>query len=260
MSFISDITIKIMNSNKYKKALIGFGLKENEADVYISALKLGPTPILPIAKETGIRRTTIYEIIESLISKGLVTTELKGFKKLYCAAHPQNLVSIFENKKENLEIIIPELTTIYKAQGSENSIKTYESLVSIKSLYLDILNSYKSGDFCYVIGDTDKFIKDDPKFFMKYIEDRAKMDLDIKIIVADSAASRERKKYERNFNCHIKILPKETTLSANFTVTKDIFLTQAVENQQLAITTNNKEIINLQKNLFEMIWNSLKEE
>lgn len=249
-----------MQINKYKNALIGFGLKENEADVYLVALKLGPTPILPIAKETDIRRTTIYEIIKSLTAKGLITTELKGFKKLFCATHPKNLISIFENKKEMLETVIPDLTTIYKTQGNIDSIKTYESLPAIKSLYLEILHSYRPGDFCYVIGDTDKFIKDDPKFFMKYIQDRAKINnLDIKIIVTDSEASRERKKYEKNYNSKIKILPKDTKLSANFTVTKDILLTQAVEDKHLAITTTNKEIIGLQKNLFEIIWNSIPE-
>jgi sugar-specific transcriptional regulator TrmB len=225
----------------------------------VTALKLGPTPILPIARETGIRRTTVYEIIKSLTAKGLITTELKGFKKLFCATHPKNLISIFENKKEMLETVIPDLTTIFKTQGSTDSIKTYESLPAIKSLYLEILRTYRSGDFCYVIGDTDKFIKDDPKFFMKYIEDRAKINLDIKIIVTDSEASRERKKYEKNYNSKIKILPADTKLSANFTVTKDILLTQAVEDKHLAITTNNKEIIGLQKNLFEIIWNSLPE-
>jgi sugar-specific transcriptional regulator TrmB len=259
MSYFSDIIKKYMNINKYKTALINFGLKEAEADVYISALKLGPTPILPIARETGIRRTTVYEIMKSLTTKGLMSTQLKGFKKLYCASHPHNLISIFENKKESLKTIIPELTTIYKAQGTADSIKTYESLPAIKSLYLEILDSYRSGDYCYVIGDTDKFIKDDPKFFMKYIEDRAKINLDIRVIVTDSEAARERKKHARNFNSKIKILPKDTKLSANFTVTKDIFLTQAVEDKHLAITTNNKEIIGLQKNLFEIIWDSIPE-
>jgi sugar-specific transcriptional regulator TrmB len=238
---------------------MAFGLKEDEAKVYVAALQLGPTTILSIARETEIRRTTVYEIIKALTNKGLMTTELKGFKKLYCASHPRNLVSIFESKKDNLMSIVPDLTTIYKNQGSENSIKTYESLQAIKSLYLEILDSYRSGDFCYVIGDTDKFIKDDPKFFMKYIEDRAKINLDIKIIVTDSEASRERKRNARNFNSQIKILPKDTKLSANFTVTKKLFLTQAVEDKHLAITTNNKEIIGLQKNLFEIIWNSIPE-
>ena len=248
-----------MQINKYKNALISFGLKENEADVYVTALKLGPTPILPIARETGIRRTTVYEIIKSLTAKGLITAELKGFKKLFCATHPKNLISIFENKKETLETVIPGLTTLYKTQGTTDSIKTYESLESIKSLYLEILDNYRSGDFCYVIGDTDKFVQNDPKFFNKYMANRAKINLDIKIIITDSEMSRERKKYARNFNSQIKILPKDTTLSANITVTKNLLLTQTVGGGQLAVTINNQEIINLQKNLFEVLWNSLPE-
>jgi sugar-specific transcriptional regulator TrmB len=248
-----------MQINKYKNALIGFGLKENEADVYVTALKLGPTPILPIARETGIRRTTVYEIIKSLIAKGLITAELKGFKKLFCATHPKNLISIFENKRETLETVIPSLTTLYKTQGNTDSIKTYESLESIKSLYSEILDNFRSGDFCYVIGDTDKFIQNDPKFFMKYVEERAKKNIDIKLILSDSEMSIERKKYAKNFNSQIRLLPKNTVLSANFTVTKNLLLTQAVGGGQLAVTINNQEIINLQKNLFEVLWNSLPE-
>jgi sugar-specific transcriptional regulator TrmB len=248
-----------MNINKYKNALVGFGLKETEAEVYVSALILGPTPILPISRETHIRRTTVYEIMKSLMAKGLITTELNGFKKLYSATHPDNLISTFESKKDNLKIIVPELTTFYKTQGDKNTIKTYEGLESIKSIYREILSSFRSNDFCYVVSDTDKFIREDPKFFMKYIEDRAKINLDLRIIVPDTTAARERKKYAKNFGAHFKILPKGTNLAATFTVTKSIFLSQTMENQLLAIATNNKDIINLQKNLFEVIWNSIKE-
>ena len=248
-----------MNINKYKNALIGFGLNESEAKVYVTSLELGPTSILSISKKAGIRRTTVYEIIKSLTSKGLMITELKGFKTFYCATHPQNLISIFENKKESLEIIVPELTSIYKSQGSENSIKTFESLDSIKTLYQEMLNNYKSGDFCYIIGNNDKFFALDSKFFKKYIEDRAKLDIDVRIIVDDSESSRERKKFARNLNSQVRILPKDTNIPANFTVTNHVFLTQTLENNISASTISNKDIIDLQKNLFLTIWNSLPE-
>jgi sugar-specific transcriptional regulator TrmB len=248
-----------MNINKYKNALIEFGLTENEVKVYLATLSLGPTTILSISKETDIRRTTVYEIIKSLISKGLMVTELKGFKKLFCATHPQNLISIFENKKDNLEIIVPELTAFYKIEGTEDNIKTYQGIDSIKSLYREILNTYRTGDFSYIIGNNEKFFALDPKFFNKYIEDRAKLNLDVRIIVDDSESSRERKKYARNFNSQIRILPKNANLPANFTVNKNLFLTQTLENKVMALTTSNKDIIGLQKNLFEIIWNSLPE-
>jgi sugar-specific transcriptional regulator TrmB len=248
-----------MSINKYKNALIGFGLKESEAQVYVAALELGPTTILEISKKTGIRRTTVYEIIKALISKGLMITESKGFKKLYCSTHPQNLVSIFENKKETLEIVIPELTSLYKSKGGDNSIKTYESLESIKNLYLEILDNYRSGDFCYIIGNNDKFFGLDPKFFKKYVEDRAKLNIDVRIIVDDSESSHERKKYAKNLNSQVRILPPNMPLPANFTVTNHVFLSQTFESNRMATTVSNKDIINLQKNIFEFIWNSIPE-
>ncbi len=258
MSWFLDINTN-MSINKYKNALLGFGLNEREARVYVTALELGPTSILSIAAKTGIRRTTVYEIIKSLTAKGIMITELKGFKTFYCATHPQNLISIFENKKESLEIIVPELTSLYKSQGNENSIKTFESLESIRSLYQEMLNNYRSGDFCYIIGNNDKFFALDPKFFQKYVEDRAKLNIDVRIIVDDSESSRERKKFARNLNSQVRILPKEIGIPANFTVTNHVFLTQTLENNISASTINNKDIIGLQKNLFLTIWNSLPE-
>ena len=258
MSLISD-TKQNMSINKYKTALTGFGLNENEIKVYISTLEVGPTTVINISQKTGIRRTTVYELIKSLIGKGLMIVDMRGFKKLYTATHPQNLKNILESKKENLEVILPELSSLYKAQGGENSIKSYEGLDSIKNLYLDILDDYRSGDFCYIIGNNDKFFGLDSKFFKKYVEDRAKLNLDVRVIVDDSESSRERKKYAKNLNSQVRILPKNMSLPANFTVTNHVFLTQTFDNKVMALTVNNKDMISLQKNIFEFIWNSIPE-
>jgi len=246
-------------SSKYVTALKEFGLRHNEALVYISALHLGPTSVMAISADTKIRRTTVYEIIKSLSARGLMTTELKGFKKTYHASSPENLISIFENKKEKFLGTIPELMTFFKTDGAEDVIKTHESIESIKALYLDVLNSYRKGDFCYIVGNTEKFIEEDPKFFTKYIEDRAKMELDLKIITTDSEIARERKKFDRNFGAKIKILPPNLKFNASFTVTKNIVITHSTEGRLVAISTNNKNFISMQKNIFEVLWSSVSE-
>jgi sugar-specific transcriptional regulator TrmB len=52
-----------------------FGLSENEAKVYQSALELGETSPFGISKSTGIARTTVYAILTDLALKGLVELE-----------------------------------------------------------------------------------------------------------------------------------------------------------------------------------------
>ncbi len=248
-----------MRKDTYISTLKEFGLSDNEAKVYISMLLLGPSSVLPISRDTGIRRTTVYTVIEALMNKGLITIETRGFKRLYQAADPRALSSIFESKKKNLESIIPELSTFHEVGGVESTIRTYEGLASVKRLYQDILHSFKAKDFCYAVSDTDKFIEKDPQFFTKYIEDRAKLGIDLKLIVRDSPSARERKKFARNYGAQIRLLPANTQVVATFTVTKDIFMTQTFEGRLLAFATNNKKFISLQKSLFEVMWNSLEE-
>ncbi|MEI6238668.1 MAG: helix-turn-helix domain-containing protein [bacterium] len=246
-----------MKTDKYKNPLIDFGLSENEASVYISALKLGPTAILPLSRETGIRRTTVYTVIETLKLKGLISVELKGFKHLFVAAHPKMLSSIFESKKKKLEAIIPELTTIQKSSGSESVIRSYEGIASIRSLYENVLDTLRTDDFCYVVSDTEKFVEKDPDFFTDYMQRRARMKIDLKAMLRDSPVARERQKFAKNWGASIKILPANTLFDANFTVTNHILVIQDLSESSLAIATENKSYISLQKTLFETIWNSI---
>lgn len=52
-----------------------FGLSDNEATVYQSAIKLGETSPFGIARATGIPRTTVYAVLTDLALKGLVELE-----------------------------------------------------------------------------------------------------------------------------------------------------------------------------------------
>ena len=50
-----------------------FGLTETEEKVYLSLLKQGTSLASDIIKKTQLHRTTIYDVLERLISKGFVS-------------------------------------------------------------------------------------------------------------------------------------------------------------------------------------------
>jgi sugar-specific transcriptional regulator TrmB len=72
-----------MQNTKLTKILTDLGLSEHEALVYLANISLGPTTILKIAQAAEIKRTTVYAVIESLKTKGLINVQIKGFKKLF---------------------------------------------------------------------------------------------------------------------------------------------------------------------------------
>jgi sugar-specific transcriptional regulator TrmB len=78
-------------------------LSEKEAKVYIASLELGLSTIQEIAGKSQISRSTTYEVIESLMEKGLMSALTKGKKKYFSAESPEKLMSLIDIKEGELE-------------------------------------------------------------------------------------------------------------------------------------------------------------
>ena len=55
-----------------KNNLLQLGLTEEESIIYIDSIETQATTVLEYAQNTGIPRTTVYLLVESLIKKGLL--------------------------------------------------------------------------------------------------------------------------------------------------------------------------------------------
>src|SRR3989339_40224 len=69
-----------------------FGLTETEEKVYLSLLKQGTSLASDIIKKTQLHRTTIYDVLERLISKGFVSYIIQNKIKYYSATNPSEFL------------------------------------------------------------------------------------------------------------------------------------------------------------------------
>ena len=246
-----------MQKEEIKDILVDFGLSEFEALVYLASLSLGPATVNDIAKHSGVKRTTVYPVIESLKRKGIMNTEVKGLKKSYVAESPEKLEGIIEQKKDRLKSMIPELTAIQNLKSNESFIKYYEGIEGVKTVYDSILDDLKPGDEYLIISDMERFLKMDRPYFTNFIERRAKLNLKVKTIIQDTADAQYYKKIERNTNQQIKILDKSADFTANLVILPNkVVITQIVE-PIICILIENKSIVELQRKEFNIIWNSI---
>ena len=102
-----------MNENHIKN-LQDFGLSAHEAGVYYAGLLLGPTTILKISRLSGIKRTSIYAIMDSLKNKGLMSIQLKGLKQLFVAENPDRLKSVLDQKQQSLQLVLPDFQKMFQ--------------------------------------------------------------------------------------------------------------------------------------------------
>lgn len=130
------------------KELQKLGLSDKEAKVYLSSLELGPSPVQVIAQKAGVNRATTYVMIESLISRGLMSSFEKGKKRYFTAESPDQLMTLL--KKEEAEInqkigqlgeIIPELKMVFASTEEKPKIRFYEGIEGLMVVQKDILDS-----------------------------------------------------------------------------------------------------------------------
>ncbi len=249
-----------MKNQKLLEILTDIGLDKIEAEVYLTSLSLGPTTVLSIARGSEIKRTTVYGIIESLKNKGLMRIELKGLKQLYVAENPEKLEAILDNRKREFSAKLPDFMALYKLEGGESSIKYYTGLKAMKRIYLSTLDDIRSGGEYLVITNEKKWFELDPTFWMKeYIEERAKLPCKTRLISQDSDIAQEHKKFQRNYNEEFKIFNKEVLLNIDMVLIPNKLIIVDLLPPLTTLVIENKNIIELQKALFEIIWSSLPE-
>jgi sugar-specific transcriptional regulator TrmB len=105
------------------------GLPRNETKIYLTLLELGSTSVGQITKSSGIHRRNVYDSLERLIKKGLVTYVIKDKIKYFEAVNPSFLSNPLQIKKNS--------------NTNENIAVVYEGINGVKSIFEDILNSKK---------------------------------------------------------------------------------------------------------------------
>lgn len=169
------------------KKLQELGLSEQEIKVYIAALELGQASIQDIAKKAGISRTSLYNFIKTLKEKRLIWETSRKKRKVYSAAHPNQLVEIERTRLSDIRSIIPELLAVYNKDKRKPSVTFYDGIEGIKHVYADTLSEGKN-----IIEWTDyQSLKNVlGKYYADYPLERAQRDIGLKSIVADEPEAR----------------------------------------------------------------------
>jgi len=247
-----------MSTISLSKTLQEIGLSEHESRVYVAALNLGPTTILQLAQASHVKRTTVYSIIESLQQRGLMSVEIRGLKKMFVAEHPDYLKTVLDEKKAKLDTIFPDLAALFHTHENSNSIKQYDGLPRIKKIYNALLTEIRAHEDYLVISQQEQWFKTDEEYFQKFIERRAKLNINIRMLLQDSPTTRTHKRFEKNYHETIKILPVDTRLTTNLIILPHKLLIHQLTLPYSVIVIEKPDVVLLHRELFEIIWKSIR--
>ncbi len=166
-----------------------FGLSKNEAKAYAALVELGSTSAGPLIKRLGMHRAAVYNLLDLLISKGLVSFVLIATRKQFRPEPPANLLLLVENEKERLtqkeyklKKIIPQIEEKLKAKSEQQDGFVYKGKKGLKAIFEGMLSQ---GNELRAFGATGKFKETLGTYYNNFHNRRKKLEIPLKIIFSN---------------------------------------------------------------------------
>lgn len=177
------------------ESLRSAGLSDKEAITYIDLQQYGESQTGKICERTRIPSSYIYTVLNSLVEKGLVNYKIVNNIKVFRANAPDSLANLFEEKEEKIRNEKKELLQFIsklKITPSQterlSDFKYFYGLRGIKSLYTEIINSWKKGDEYYIASAPMESFSKLEGFFLDVVHKKRKKDkISLKILVNEKA-------------------------------------------------------------------------
>jgi len=141
------------------QTLRNIGLTEGETKVYIALIKLGTSTSGPITDKSGVSRSKIYNILERLMQKGLVSYVIQQKTKHYQAEDPIKIQEYLDKKEEafkkqrkEIDKIIPELQLQKQLAKKPAEVQIYKGFKGIQTVHEHMYSKLKKGEGFYYFG------------------------------------------------------------------------------------------------------------
>lgn len=126
-------------------ALENIGLSQVEIKVFLTVLELGESKAGKIIEKSGLQSSSVYDAINKLIFKGLLSYIKKSQVKYYKAPDPEVIINYIELKKGEYLKILPELKARQKKTENEG-VEFFKSFKGIKTIMSELVKDAKKGD------------------------------------------------------------------------------------------------------------------
>lgn len=229
--------------------MIDYGLSEKEAKLYLLCLKTGETTANRLISLSGMPRGTAYDILERLKSRSLISSLVKGKTTYFQANDPEVLVKELEEKKANIQRVIPKLKELSKTISKNIKIEVFEGLVGVKKILDDILENCNEVSIMANEKNAREITLHHPENFrLKRLEKKIK----IKNLVEESKIARQLKEDKYSQVRHADELKDSNEV---LIIYNDVTAHLIMEQPMTTIKITSKEYAKTQKMLFENLWN-----
>jgi HTH-type transcriptional regulator, sugar sensing transcriptional regulator len=235
--------------------LTKIGLKPQPAAIYFTLLQAGSQFVQEISKNTGIKRTTLYPIIEKMIEDNLLGVEIRQKRKFYFAKDPEQLLLQLREQKNLMEALLPQMKDLFGKNSSGPKIQVYESMGGLKKTLETILTlDPRKDELLTIEADIEGAFAFGFDFWKQLLGKKKKLGIPSRSIIPSSE--------KENFVIRDhKIQIRANNFLNDFKIMLYLFSNKTIiilPSETLCIVIENKKIKQSLANLFDIIWKRSK--
>ncbi|MBU2561998.1 MAG: hypothetical protein KKD17_06910 [Nanoarchaeota archaeon] len=236
-----------------QKVLEEMGLTSSEAKIYLVLLEQGASLAGTISRNTGIHRRSVYDSIERLIQKGLVSYIKSNNRKYFEAVSPERLIEILHKKEEDVKAILPDLKALQQMTEGKNETLFFRGKAALKSAFDDQLD--KAREIC-IWGATTKAVEILDFYFPHFDRQRVKKRIKVRIIFNES--ERRHPYISKIPMAEVRFVPDEITSNTAVNIYDRNICIVAWRPDPVGILIREDNIATGFRNYFEFMWRFAK--
>ena len=231
------------------EGLTRLGLSEKEARVYYDLIEHGESSAGKITYRVKFHRRNVYDALQGLSSKGLVTGVVKGGTRLFSATPAESLRTIVREKEMILSELLPVLEKKQDRKSGEPSVVVYQGKEGLKTIHEDILKENRdyliyggSVQAAAVLGD----------YFNLWNKKRVRRGLKIQGIWIDTPEVRS--KLAAMPLVEPKFIPKEHFSHVVWWLYADKLVLVLYREEPIAVVIESEDFARTYRNFFKLMW------
>lgn len=247
---------------------IKLGLAQEIADIYLSLYASGPQTISELSRTSGVERTRIYRLLDTLMESNLVEIESHYKRGVIKAAPIANLNILISKKEQELKGLQDELGLIEQvlARNSISSpatrVQFYSGPMGAKQMFW---NQTKARTEIRSILFENMQINTNGRFFERWVRACNDADLQLRSVFGEAFMKSQKDWYTSHTNERLTNWEGRYIADDVFTIKHSTIIYDNVvgyfnwkDGEVFGIEIYNKDIADSQLQLFELLWQKAK--
>lgn len=238
---------------------------EKESAVYLALLEIGSGKAATVSRKTGLNRTTVYDVFDALLQKGLVSKYKKGSATYFNALEPKHLLTYLDREREEqgkkidrqkqqVLDLLPQLISLQNITTSKPKVTFFEGEKGMREAYEDTLTA---NGMLLAYANIETIHEGLPNFFPEYYKRRVANKIFGRGIAPRNPKTVEQMRNNREEMRDVRFLPdSDMTFTPEVNIYNDKMLIVSWK-EKMAIIIESKELADLQRLTFELLWKTL---